>query len=288
MDSTGVCPPFQRHQRTAETLLRTVQDALTPLFDAKGFVTRDDVERVVGRLTEMTDRTSLLFAQNCRACVDEPVPPGIRVALFDPQGRRNDYVTRLLFAHVLDRVPAKVDPVTGSAYPRLLAPALQATLSGLFYDMEWRSLNVDALTAFQKIGTTADKEIRERIDRDTALPIVVGSIFVRVLLRFRQFTYQRQSFTRRMSDLMRPLRFVFTEDHFAAVFDALAERLRNEIDVEFGRTRTDMHYGEGTAADLARILDEFDRFRQTLAERVTAPAFRPFGMSRRLMAAGAR
>lgn len=286
MDDALIEAPFLRHQQTAESLLRMVQDALAPVFEAKGHVTRDDIDRVVGRLTDASDRTAVLFAQACRACVEHPVPPPVRMAIFDPAGRRRDFVTRLLFAHVKDRLPPRLDPLTGATYPNLLASSFQATLNGLFYDMEWRALNVDAVTAFEKIGTTDDHEIRDRIDHDTALPIVVGSIFVRVLLRFRQFTFQRQSFVRRMADQLRAHRFVFTEEHFVAIFEALASRLRPELGGELARARADMRYGEGTSEQLSRILHEFDTFTRTVAARAAAPAFRPMGMSRRLVAVG--
>lgn len=278
--------PYLRHQQTAETLLRTVQEALNPVFDAKGSVSREELARIIERITAMSDRTGALFAQACRACVAEPVSPVVRMAMFDPRGRRKDYATRLLFSHVIDRLPEQLDPLTGASYPRVLAASLQSALSGLFYDVEWRAMNSDAMTAFQKIGTTRDGEIRERIDRDAALPIVVGSVFARVLLRFRQFTYQRQAFTRRMADQLRAQRFLFTEDHFVAVFHALAERLRDEVKGEFARTRFDMRHGEGTAAALLRIFDEFDTHRRAIEARRPSPASmsRPVGMSRRLVA----
>lgn len=275
-------PPFARHHSTAETLLRTLQQALAPQFAAKGSLRADDLDRAVGLLLEHASTVMPLFAANCRACLDEPLPPRLRMAMFEPDGRRKDFVTRLLFSTVLNRVPESVDPLTGAVFPRVLAPGLQANLTALFYDREWEAMNADACTVFHKIGTVREDETWDRIARDEALPIVVDALFVRVILRFKQFALQRQSFIRRMVEAMRERRFDFTDDHFVTLFESLFDRLRSELKTELGRARLDTRYGDETSTHLLRIFDQFDRHREeiTVPVRSLGGAKRPAAMPR--------
>lgn len=265
MDEHEMGPPFARHQRTAERLVRTLQEALAPQIQSRGTITAEEFDRAVGVLLEHADKLTPLFAHNCRACLDHPVPPRIRLALFQPDGRRRDFVTRLLFATLRGRVPERVDPLTGLVFPQVVAPGLQANVAALFYDKEWEAMNADACAVFHKIGDAQDGEVWERIAEDDTLPIIVDALFVRVLLRFKQFAFQRQAFMRRMVETMRERRFVFTEEHFVMLFDSLFTRLRHELRTELGRARMDTRYGDDTSGHLLRIFDEFDRHRRDLS-----------------------
>lgn len=282
MDEQDITPPFARHQRTAEVLLRTLQQALEPQFDGNGSLKREEFDRAVSLILEHSGKLTPLFAQNCRACLDHPVPPRIRLAMFQPDGRRRDYVTRLLFSTLVGRVPESVDPLTGAVFPRVIAHGLQTNVSALFYDKEWEAMNADAFTVFHKIGTVQDNEIWGRIGEDEALPIVVDSLFVRVLLRFKQFAFQRQTFMRRMMEALRDRRFNFTEDHFITVFDGLFSRLRADLKTELGRARMDTRYGDETSGHLLRIFDEFEKHKreQAMPIRTLAGPQRPMQMSR--------
>lgn len=265
MDEHGTDAPFARHQRTAERLVRTLQQALEPQFTGRGSITREEFGRTVDLLLEHADKVMPLFVQNCRACLDHPLPPRVQMAMFQPDGRRRDYVTRLLFSSVHARLPESVDPLTGAIFPRVVVPGLQANLAALFYDKEWEAMNADACTVFQKIGSASDQELWSRIGQDEALPIVVDALFVRVLLRFRQFAFQRQTFMRRMIEVMRERRFTFTEEHFVLLFESLFVRLRESLKTELGRARMDTRYGDDTSSHLLRIFDEFERHRLELS-----------------------
>jgi len=284
MDATS----YDRHRQTAEALLRAVCDALTPIFETRGSISREELERAVACLAGMRSNTALLFERNCRACLANGEAHTMTAPARRPVERRHDFATRLLFSHVIETVPERLDPLTGALYPRLLAPALQSVVSGLFFDIEWQALNAEAQAAFTKIGEISDHDVRKRIDADPTLPALAGAVFVRFILRFRQFTYQRQTFTKKMAELLRPCRFVFTEEHFVELFDAIARGVPTDLDCELGSIQTDIRFGEGTASELVRILGEFTSYRESLGDRKKGPPFRPLGVSRRLISANSR
>lgn len=284
--------PFLRHMHIAESLLSTLRNALMPYFAATGTISWRDFDRGVSHMLDRTDLVAPMFANACRRCVEEGVPQPFELDGDEEKGRRRDFVTRLVFSHVVDSVPECIDPMTGDRFPRNMASGVKATLMSLFYDMEWAAMNSDAITIFRKLGTTRDEDIRHRIDDDETLPIVAGSVFVRVALRFRQFAFQRQAFIRRMSDQMRGRRFSFTDEHFVLLFEALIGRLRADLGSELGRARFDMRYGEATSNALLHILDEFDQYRTMVAPPPPARKgphqramrlSRPVGMSQRLV-----
>ena len=147
----------------------------------------------------------------------------------------------------------------------MLAGPLQTHVASLFYEREWEAMNADALLLFQKVGVDSGEAVWERLQADDALPFVADAVFIRVLLRFRQFAYQRQHFIRRMGDLLRDRGFVLSEEQFMALFDAMFGRLRPALASELGRARIDTRYGDETASAMLRIFDEFDRRRLELA-----------------------
>lgn len=285
MNEPDLEAPHLAHTRAAVGLMRTVRDALQPMFDARGAVTREEFDRVIRLLETANDRTSSLFSPICRACVEHPVPAAARELSPDVEGRRRDFAARLLFAHVVDRVRESRDPITGELYPQVLGPALRDTLSGLFYEIEWRALNVDALTVFRMIGQVPDKQVRARVDEDDMIAIVAGSVFVRFALRFKQYALQRQAFTRRMNEMLRERRFAFTDGHFVEMFGAIIARLRHETAIEFRRARLDTRYGDGAAQGVLRVIEDHDRHLETLdhERRRVVDRLQPLGVSTRRM-----
>lgn len=258
-------PPFVRHHRTAQALVCTVQEALEPQFIAKGMMSREEFTRAMSLMKEQLPKTLPLFARNCQSCAasfacpsGERVMPGVA---FQPDGRRRDFATRLMFSVVLVKLPESIDPISGAVFPQILAPGLQATLSGLFYDKEWEALNRSALAIYNQIGSDRDQEVWARISGHDALGVLADTMFVRVMLRFKQFHLQRQNVTRRMMDLLKDKRFAFSGEMFDVLFDTMFSRLRSGLITELERAAVDMHYGEGTADSLMRIFDQFDRHR---------------------------
>ncbi len=258
-------PPFARHHRTAQALVSTFQEALEPQFSSKGVLSREEFTRAMGLMMAHWPTVLPLFASICQSCTAGCQNGGgcgsAPRAVFKPDGRRRDFVTRLLFSTVLLKVPEAVDPLSGSSFPQIIAPGLQVSLNSLFYEKEWEALNGDAIAIYNQIGTDHDEEIWGRIARQDTLTVLVDTMFVRVMLRFRQFHQQRQTFMRRMTDLLRDKRFIFADDHFDTLFDSMFGRLRDGLRTELDRARLDIHYGEGTAENLMRIFDQFDKHR---------------------------
>ncbi|HYD69323.1 hypothetical protein [Azospirillum sp.] len=265
MADTSNTPPFVRHHRTARALVHTLHEALAPQLVTKGALTHEEFARAFARLMEEWPRVLPLFARTCRTCtagrMEQPLPPpGFRAD--EAEGRRRDYVTRLMFSTILANVPEAQDPISGAVFPRVAAPGLQAHLNALFYEKEWEAMNADALSIFAQIGTDRDEEIWARVHRHATLPVLSDALYVRVMLRFKQFAFQRQSFMRRMVQVLENRRFTFTEEHFNALFAALFDHLREEIRTELGRARVDVRYGDETSGALMRIFAEFDKARE--------------------------
>ena len=237
-----------------------------------------------------------LFAGNCRACQARAPTDECAPAPFQADQRRRDYVSRLLFSAVVAQTPESVDPLTGETFPRVLASPLQSHLSGLFYEKEWEAMNADAVLLYQKAGTDADDAVWAKMQADDALPFLADAVFIRVLLRFRQFAFQRQNFIRRMGELLRERRFVMTDEHFITLFDAMFGRLRACLASELGRTRGDIRYGDETAISMLKIFEELDKYRKELAMPVRSlagpqksmRAHREVGMTTRLTPSGGR
>lgn len=267
-------PPFLRHHDAAKALLLTFQQALEPTLRAKGALTPEDFARAMALMTEHWPKALPLFARTCASCTAvrgggtgpqltlQSEPPG------DGAGRRRDFVTRLVLSPVMVSLPEQIDPLTGLPFPRIIAPGMQANLLALFYDTEWRALNEDAVAIYTQLGTDSDRDVWERISRDGTLTVLADTMFVRVLLRFKQFHLQRQNFIKRMGEALRDRRFAFTDDHFDALFDTLFGRLRGACATEYDRARLDIHYGEGTADGVMRIFEQYDRRRLEQAQPV--------------------
>lgn len=271
-------PPFVRHHRTAQALVSTFQEALEPQFAAKGALSREEFTRAMGLMMAHWPTVLPLFASICQSCAMAAHCQGGGCGnaggcdaprmVFKPDGRRRDFVTRLMFSTVLLKVPESVDPISGEVFPQVIASGLQTSISGLFYEKEWEALNANAITIYNQIGTDHDEEIWSRISREDSLAVLVDTMFVRVMLRFKQFHQQRQTFMRRMTDLLRDKRFIFAGPHFDTLFDTMFGRLRDSLRSELDRARVDIHYGDGTSDNLMRIFDQFDKHKLEQAQPI--------------------
>jgi len=262
-------PPFERHHRTAQALVSTFQEALEPQFTAKGVLSREEFTRAMGLMMAHWPSVLPLFASICQSCTASSCggcgtgtgPLGEEPAQIGSGGRRRDFVTRLMVSALRTRLPDSMDPITGASFPQVILPGLQSTLTALFYEKEWEAMNASVIALFNRLGTDRDAEVWQRLAHEETLAVLADTPFIRVMLRFRQFHQQRQTFIRRMTDQLRDRHFVFAEEHFQTLFDALFGRLRDGLRTELGRARTDIQYGEGTAEALLRIFDQFDKHR---------------------------
>jgi hypothetical protein len=262
-------PSFVQHHGVARALIQTFQEAIGPQIASRGSLTRDELTRAFALMMENWPRTLPLFARTCRGCLDGRTDPADVVTLEIPagaeEGRRRDFVTRLLFSSVSQHIPETTDPVTGSIFPRIILPGLQANLTALFYEKEWEAMNADARSILQTVHAEREEEVWPRVTRHATLPVLTHALFVRIMLRFKQFHLQRQSFIRMMTNVVAPRTFTFADEHFDQIFEALFGHLREEIRTELGRARMDVRYGDETAGHLMRIFAAFDKARQERA-----------------------
>jgi len=262
-------PSFVQHHGIARALVQTFQEAIGAQIATRGALSQEEFTRAFDLMMENWPRTLPLFARTCRGCQDGRTDPADTVTLELPpgteEGRRRDFVTRLMYSTVTQRVPEFADPVTGNSFPRVIVPGLQANLTALFYDKEWEAMNADARSIFQLTRAEREEEVWPRVARHPTLPVLSHALFVRVMLRFKQFHFQRQSFMRRMAGAVDPRSFRFADDHFDQIFEALFGHLREEIRTELGRARMDVRYGDETSGHLLRIFDAFDTLRKQRA-----------------------
>lgn len=274
-------PAFVQHHGVARALIQTFQEAIGPQIAARGSLTQEEFARACELMMENWPRTLPLFARTCRGCVDGRADPADPVTLEIPagaeDGRRRDFVTRLLFSTVAQHIPETTDPVTGSSFPRIIVPGLQANLTALFYEKEWEAMNADARSILQLVHTEREEEVWPRVTRHATLPVLTHALFVRVMLRFKQFHVQRQSFIRMMTNVVGPRAFTFADEHFNQLFEALFGHLREEIRTELGRARMDVRYGDETSGHLLRIFAAFDKMRleHALPTRSLSGAMKP-------------
>lgn len=262
-------PPFLQHHGIARALVETLLAALGEQTAQRGALTREEFARTVERTMEHWPLTLPLFARVCRGCPSGRLAPADPVTLEMPagsdEGQRRDFVTRLMYAAMTRTVPEAADPVTGNVFPRVIVPGLQANLSALFYDKEWEAMNADARAVFHLAGAGREEEVWARASCHPTLPVLTHALFVRVMLRFKQFAFQRQSFIRRMAGAVDPRTFAFADGHFDQIFEALFGHLRDEVRTELGRARMDVRYGDETSGHLLRIFDAFDTLRRQRA-----------------------
>lgn len=279
--SEAGAPSFVQHHAIARALMQTFQEALGAQIAGRGALTPDELSRAFELMKQNWPLTLPLFARTCRGCLDGRTGPADCVTVEIPagteDGRRHDFVTRLLFSTISRHVPESTDPLTGTIFPRVIVPGLQANLTALFYDKEWEAMNADARSIFRHVRTEREEEVWPRVSSHATLPVLSHALFVRVMLRFKQFHFQRQSFIRRMATAVNPRTFSFAEEHFDQLFEALFGHLRDEIRTELGRARMDVRYGDETSAHLLRIFDAFDKQRQerALPTRTLGGAVKP-------------
>ena len=102
-------PAFVQHHGVARALIQTFQEAIGPQIATRGALTQEEFARAFELMMENWPRTLPLFARTCRGCLDGRTDPADSVTLEIPagaeEGRRRDFVTRLLFSSVTQHIP---------------------------------------------------------------------------------------------------------------------------------------------------------------------------------------
>lgn len=249
--------PHQRHQELAHTVLRTFYEALEPYFRAKDHVTREDLAKAFALMESHWPRIEPLFVSACQVhCTQR------EGRVYQPDQRRKDFLTRLVFSNVLARLPTYEITPGGSRFPHILIRGIQKNVTSIFHDKEYDTLNAQAQSIFAQIGTDDDIEIWPLITGEHTLNVMADKIFVRLLLRFKQFNHQRQVFCRNMALSLVDQPYTFDATAFCALFEALFSPFEIMLGDEDGRIKLDLFFGEETSEKLSRIFELYHTFRQ--------------------------
>lgn len=106
-----------------------------------------------------------------------------------------------------------------------------------------------------RLNVDDDREMWSRIRANPQWQRFVDTIFIRILFRFENFANGKKTFMNILNITMsEKSRFVFTEEHFHIVFEALFSELWEQSEIEEQRIRWDFLFGDGTAKRIQTIL----------------------------------
>lgn len=252
----------QTQHDLARTLIRTFYEALAVQFERKDHITRDELDRAFTLIEGFWPKTLPAFKANCRLCLDKH---GSRA--YNPDARRKDFLTRFVFSLLITSIPSRMDPISGKHFPQVIVRGIQRNVTTLFSNAEYEMLNSQAQAIFATIGTDDDTQMWPLIRADETMSMLADKIFIRMLLRFRQFNQQRQTFTAAIVGSIEANVYKFTDQDFCTVFEAMFSRYDALIRTPEGRIKMDVYYGDGTADGISSIFFAFEQFKKDLAAR---------------------
>ncbi|UEM20374.1 hypothetical protein JL100_025380 [Skermanella mucosa] len=252
----------QTQHDLARTLIRTFYEALAVQFERKDHITRDELDRAFTLIEGFWPKTLPAFKANCRLCLDKH---GARA--YNPDARRKDFLTRFVFSLLITNIPSRMDPISGKYFPQVIVRGIQRNVTTLFSNAEYEMLNSQAQAIFATIGTDDDTQMWPLIRADETMSMLADKIFIRMLLRFRQFNHQRQTFTAAIVGSIEPSVYKFTDQDFCTVFEVMFSRYESLIRTPEGRIKMDVYYGDGTADGISSIFFAFEQFKKDLAAR---------------------
>ena len=148
------------------------------------------LDRAFNLIEGFWPKTLPAFKANCRLCIDKN---GSRA--YNPDARRKDFLTRFVFSLLITTIPSRMDPGSGKYFPQVIVRGIQRNIVNLFSNAEYEMLNSQAQAIFATIGTDDDAQTWPLIRADETMSMLADKVFIRMLLRFKQFNQQRQSFT---------------------------------------------------------------------------------------------
>lgn len=250
-------PPHQKHHELAHTVLRTFYEALEPHFQTKGHLTKEDLDKSFSLMESYWPKVLPLFSVTCKVCIEQ------RERTYNPDVRRKDFLTRLVFSNIVANVPQRMDPLSGKMFPQVIVRGIQKNVTSIFHEKEYETLNLQAQTIFSHIGTDDDQEVWPLINNDETLLVLADKILVRLLLRFKQFNHQRQVFTRNITLSLLELNYNFTDQDFCTIFHSMFNKFEELLKGEDGRLKIDLYFGEETSEKLAKIFFHYNQFKQS-------------------------
>ena len=184
---------------------------------------------------------------NCQTCRLIHTKYGVK-ALRDP--RRSRFLLRVVVGRVSSLFTGETAPL-----PRSLIEGLDRYLKKAFGDMIYGELDAEADELVYRINCDDDEKMWEAIRSNPQWRRFVDTIFLRILFRFENFPAGKKTF---MSIVDRTMQesspFVFNEEHFLLVFEALFSDLWGELQKEEQRIRWDFMFGDGTSKKIETIL----------------------------------
>ena len=136
----------------------------------------------------------------------------------------------------------------------MIVRGIQRNIVNLFSNAEYEMLNSQAQAIFATIGTDDDAQTWPLIRADETMSMLADKVFIRMLLRFRQFNQQRQSFTALIVSSIEANAYKFTDQDFCEIFEVIFGRYDKMIKTPEGRTKMDVYYGDGTADGIIQHL----------------------------------
>jgi hypothetical protein len=247
----------QTQHDLARTIIRTFYEALSTQLDKKHYLTKTDLDRSFRLFDGFWPSTLPVFKANCKTCIERHTGK-----VYHPDSRRKDFVTRFVFSHVILNIPERTSPVSGVKYPQVIVRGIQKNVTTLFHAKEYNTLNSTAQMIFASIGTDCDVEMWPLIRADDTMNFLADKIFIRLLMRFKQFNHQRQIFVRNITQNIDPKTYTFTDEDFCELFECLFSRFEDILRTEDGRVRIDVYYSDNTAETITRIFASFHQFKR--------------------------
>ena len=99
------------------------------------------------------------------------------------------------------------------------------------------------------------------------MSMLADKVFIRMLLRFKQFNQQRQSFTAVIVANIEANAYKFTDQDFCEIFEVIFGRYDKMVKKPEGRTKMDVYYGDGTADGIFSIFFAFEQFKKDMVAR---------------------
>jgi hypothetical protein len=173
--------------------------------------------------------------------------PG-EAAPHDP--RRSRFLLRLVVSRVSHLFAG--DKAT---MPRSLIEGLDRYLNKALGAIIYEELNAEADQLLYNLNIDDDKQMWEGIRKVPQWRRFVDTIFIRILFRFENFPKGKKTFMNILAMTMEERScFIFGEDHFHQVFEALFSDLWIQIQREETRIQWEFLFGDGTVKRLGAIL----------------------------------
>ena len=246
----------QKNAETAKLLFKTMQDMLLKAFANRDSIAYEDLQVVLKKFEERWSTIETLF--------DRAASDGIDALTFIQNDRRKDQLTRLVFARILMKLGERPGPKGAPPYPRAIVAGLQAAITGMFSDSEWKMLNQHARWAFEFMGGDSDPVIASQLQSNEAIQLFVEQLFVAVLMRFYRFNIRRTEFVRQINEATPETGPKVGDSEFCELFEALFDDFYAMLLTQKGLTRIEMSQGEEFIVRVRSVQDQYRRWKEGL------------------------